>query len=117
MRSQAQQVSKTEYWNRLSAVITGNDIYALSAERTKLLWFRTPYDQKIATLEDAIAQQKSRAWQFIDSARRWQFRGEHERCADQVKYARQVRKTIAGLRQTLRDTVAERDGHSVSKVA
>lgn len=110
MQSQAQQVSKSEYWQRLSAVITGNDVYALSAERTKLLWYRTPHDQKIATLEEAIAQQKNRAWQFLDSARRWQFRGERDRCADQVKYARQCRKTIAGLRQTLRETVAERDG-------
>lgn len=109
MTSQARQVSSAEYWKRRLAAVTGNDVYALAETRLAQLWYATPHDAKIALLEEQIAFQKARVWRFLDSARRWQFSGKHDRCADQVKYARQCRKSIAGFRLAIRETIAERD--------
>lgn len=105
----ARKVSDAEYWQRRSAALMGNDVFAVQETRLAQLWYATPFDQKIARLEEALALHKGRAFAYIDSARRWQFRGEHDRCATNVRYARECRKSMAAFRKAIRETIAERD--------
>lgn len=110
LTTQARYVEESVYEARLASALDANEVFMIDGDRAKVLRYATPYDKKIAVLEDAIRMHRSRVGRFLASAVRLKARSERDRARLQLRCAKQIRQSILDLEDCVAKIVAERDG-------